>query len=264
MPRFHVRLIALLSIPVLILMSGCVRMKADYEILSESKVQVSMDIGMRNDAVAEFGQEVPDFCEDTSSLDVLGVPAEEYTDEGAGGYSGCRLAGTAPISELNDGNITLTLDDDIWTFGMEGSSGDTEGMTADMLSDFQIRVTFPGEVLTHSGGSTLEGTTVTWVDPGDLFTTEGLKATAENSGGFATPAWLWPLLGALVVIGAVVAIILLQRKKQRVQTQPHVPWQGAYGPGPQYPPQSPGPQYPPQAPGPQYPPSQPSPPHGTP
>lgn len=268
MPRLHVRLIALLSIPLLLLTSGCMRMKADYEILSESKVQVAMDIGMRNDAVAELGQEMPDFCEEAGALRMLGATTEEYADEDVSGYSGCRLTATAPISELSDEALSLVLEDDVWRFGMEGGdSGGTEGMSADMLSDFQIRVTFPGNVLTHSGGSTVDGTTVTWADPADLFTAEGLKATAEN-GGVGSLPWLWIALGALIVLGAVVAVILLQRKKRNVPTQPGGPWQGGYGPeyrqGQQYPPQRPGAQYPPQGPGPQYPQGQPYPQQGPP
>lgn len=251
MPRTHRRLIALLTIPLLVLMSGCMRMKADYEILSDSTVQVSMDIGMRNDMLKELGEDVPDFCEQTDTMGAEGLTQEEYVDEGDDGYTGCRLTGTAPINEINDSSTRFVLEDDVWTFHMEGDdSGGTAGVSADMFSDFQIRVTFPGKVLSHNGASTQEGNTVTWADPADLFTEEGLKATAEGSGG--GQLWLWIAIGALVLIAAAVTAVLLQRRGKNAPPQGG-PWQD--GTGQPYPPQGPGPDqpYPPQGPGQPYP-----------
>lgn len=245
------------------------RMTASYEIVSDSSVQVAMDIGVRSDALAQMGQDVPDFCAEADSMGVPSFMQEEYTDEGADGYSGCRISGTAPISQLNSSGTSFVLDEDIWTFLMEGDgSGQMDGMSAEMFSDFQIRVTFPGKVLSNSGTSTVEGTTVVWNSPADLFTAEGLTATAEN-GGVGAPPWLWIAVATVLVFGAIVGVVLLVQRRRRPAAPhqdnlfessegPQFPHQGSPFPGhqaQQYTPPTPGAgptqPYPPQAPGPQ-------------
>ena len=238
------RPVVLLVVPLLLLLSGCIRMTADYEILGDDAVKATIDFGMRNDVVAEMGEEVPNFCEEEGLMDADGLTAEEYVDEGDDGYTGCRLTGTTTIAQLNESGTSLQLEDGTWTFLMEGDDAeDASGMTADMFSDFAIRVTFPSKVLTHNGASTVESTTVIWADASDLLTEEGLKATAENGGGLP---WLWIALGALVVIGAAAAVMLLQRRGKGSPQQQDGPWQG--GPGQQqYTPGQPYPQAPTRA-----------------
>ena len=207
------RILALLVIPLLLAVSSCVRLQADYEILGDNKVQVAIDFGARNDVVAELGDDVPDFCDQEGLMDPEGVDKEAYAEDGEDGYAGCRLTGTTTVSELNQSGTSLMLGDDgTWTFLMEGNdSMEGSTMTADMFSDFLIRVTFPGEVLTHNGSSTLEGTTVTWSDPADLLTKEGLRATAENSAPRAAVPWLaiTVVVAALLIGGG--AVLLLNR-----------------------------------------------------
>lgn len=210
------RILALLVIPLLLAVSSCVRLQADYEILGDDEVKVAIDFGARNDVVAELGDDVPDFCNQEGLMDPAGVDKTEYAEDGEDGYKGCRLTGTTTVSELNQSGTSLLLgEDDTWTFLMEGNDS-MEGatMSADMFSDFQIRVTFPGPVLTHNGRSTLEGTTVTWADPADLLTKEGLRATAENAEARAGVPWS----GIAVVVAAVLlgggAVILLNRLRR--------------------------------------------------
>lgn len=219
MPRLPRSLIALLTIPTLVLLSGCVRLQADYTILSNNKVEVAIDVGARNDALAELGDDVPDFCQQEGLMDPEGVTKEEYSEDGDAGYTGCRLTGTTTLTSLNDQSGTsLLLDgDNTWTFRMEGNDS-MEGslMTTDMFSDFLIRVTFPGEVLTHNGASVVEGTTVTWSDPADLLTKEGLKATAENpepTFSNAAVPWFWIAMSVVVIGAGVVAVLVLNRRR---------------------------------------------------
>ncbi|MGO1385482.1 MAG: LppM family (lipo)protein [Arachnia sp.] len=268
MSRPHRRLIALLAVPLVLLISGCIRMTASYEIVSEDSVQVAMDIGVSSDALAQMGQEMPDFCAEVDSMGVPGFMQEEYTDEGAEGYSGCRISGRAPISQLNSSGTSFALEEDIWTFSMEGDgSGQMDGMSAEMFSDFQIRVTFPGKVLSNSGTSVVEGTTVVWDSPADLFTPEGLTATAENDGIGSLP-WLWIAIATVVVFSVIVGLALIvQRRRHKAASSQqegpfagsegnHFPPAGVFYPGGQaHPPQAAGPDnaraYPPQSPGPE-------------
>lgn len=255
------RVITLLAIPLLLLMTSCIRMTADYEIVSDEEIHLVADIGMRNSAAKEMGSEMPDFC-DQDGFDVdEGGKAEPYADEGDDGYTGCRISGTASLADMNEGGTSITFVDDVWTFHMEGQESGGQELSADMFSDFRISVTFPGKVLTHNGSSTLEGTTVTWTNPSDMFTAEGLKATAENSGG--NLLWLWITLGVLglAAIGAV--IFLVTRKKKEPEANPYPQGHPYQQQGQPYPPQ--GQPYGQQTPPPGPPPfGQPSPPAGPP
>lgn len=179
------RLTLILAIPLLLVLTSCIRMTMDIDIDSPERIDVKADIGMQNAAAKEMGGELPDFCEEAGlSGELDGATTEPYSDEGDAGYTGCRVEGTNTLAEMSSsGGPGLKLEDGIWTFEMEGGDADAEGMSANMVSDFRISVTFPGEVLTHNGTSTVEGTTVTWSNASDLLSSEGLHATARDSGG---------------------------------------------------------------------------------
>lgn len=215
-----VRVVAvLLCVPLMIMLSSCVRMKATYEIKSETEADVSIDMGMLKSAADQGGQSrtKESMCEGDGGLasptkGVKNAKAEPYDD---GEYIGCKVTGTAQISELE----VLTLKDDVWTFDMKSGDSSGSGEDASLFTDFKVSVKFPGKVLTHNGSSTVQGTTVTWTDPKDIFTSEGLKATAEHKSGL--PVWLWPLLGFLVLALAAAAMffVLRQRKRKAVAAQ---------------------------------------------
>ena len=232
MSRFVKRILAVLSISLLVLLSGCIRLHADYEIISDNEVEVSLDTGVLNSAAeggeldAMSGKEI---CADAMEDAPTGVTAEDYAEEGDDGYTGCRLTGTVPLSELNDEESgSFTLEDNVWTFFMPGDAG-MESTDSELLSDFRVSVKFPGEVLTFTGSPTVEGTTVTWTDPKDFLTAEGLKATAKNSS--STP-WLFIALGAIALLAIAALAVFLLRRKRTPEPQTGSPWQGG-SPGPQ-------------------------------
>lgn len=243
------RALALLLVPLVLLLSSCIRMTADYDIVSENEVTLVADFGIQNSAAAQMGSEVPDLCEQEGFDDVQGATAEPYAEEGDGGYTGCRISGTARTSDLSGDGTTIELADGVWTFAMEGTPGEEE-MSAEMFSDFRVSVTFPGKVLSHNGTSTVEGTTVTWSTAADMFTADGLLATAEDGAGGVD--WLWIALGALVIAGIAAAVVVATRNRRRHEPEPtfqdgSTPYPYPYPPGPgqQYAPPPPGQAYPP-------------------
>lgn len=241
------RLTLILAIPLLLVLTSCIRMTMDIDIDSPERIDVKADIGMQNAAAKEMGGELPDFCEEAGlSGELDGATTEPYSDDGDAGYTGCRVEGTNTLAEMSSsGGPGLKLEDGIWTFEMEGGDADAEGMSANMVSDFRISVTFPGEVLTHNGTSTVEGTTVTWSNASDLLSSEGLHATARDSGGAGGLTWLWIVLGVLALAAIGAGIWFATRKKPQPAAPPY--------PGQPYPPQGhPGSQTPPP-----YPPNQP-------
>lgn len=239
MSRLSRRLVAILTIPLVLILSSCIRMTADYDIVSEDEIKLVANIGVQNSFADQMGSELPSLCDQGDFDDVEGATAEEYTEEGPEGYTGCEISGTATLADMGGDGTSITLVDDVWTFSMDGEESNEE-MSADMFTDFRVSVTFPGKVLSHSGTSTVEGTTVTWANAADMFTADGLTATAENGAGGGL-TWLWILLGVLALAAIGAAIYVLTRRRAK-------PTDGApyAGPGPQYPPYPQGQPYPPQ------------------
>lgn len=271
MTRLTRRLIALLTIPLVLVLTSCMRLTTDYEIVNADEIHLTADIGMQNSFADQMGSEMPDLCAQDDSLgDVDNAKLEPYTEEGPDGYTGCRISGTGRLADMSGGGTAITFADDVWTFHMEGDEAGEE-MSAEMFTDFRVSVTFPGEVLSHNGTSTVDGNTVTWTDPNDMFTAEGLKATGSDEGGGAGDLlWLWITLGVLALAAIAAAVYFMTRKKKAPvgpqgypgghynQGYPSAPGPQGYQPAPGYQ-QSPGPQGYRPAPGPQGYPSAPDP-----
>ena len=119
---------------------------------------------------------------------------EGYQDDK---YIGCKVS---DISHLSFDESSKQ-----WSFHRPGSN--SQGISASMITDSEVKVTFPGKVLTTSGTGEIFGNTVTWKGPADLTSSEGLKVTASNAPDLT---WLWVVLGVMVVGDAVVAVILVQ------------------------------------------------------
>ncbi|MPZ87236.1 MAG: hypothetical protein GEU81_04000 [Nitriliruptorales bacterium] len=82
--------------------------------------------------------------------------------------------------------------------------------------DYRVRVTLPGEVLEHNG-TLVEGGTLEWrIPPGERvdIRVEGLRPTG--------PDWLLVLLGAAIVVNALVLVGLLVAERRRRRRRPGV------------------------------------------
>ncbi|WP_203567528.1 LppM family (lipo)protein [Aestuariimicrobium ganziense] len=240
-PRLR-RLAILLAVPLLFLFTSCMRMQANFDIKSAERVEVTMDVGLQKALAEQSGETMTkeELCEESSTgskpTDGLNDAKTEPYDDGT--YIGCKVTGWAPAGTLSSSGSTINLTDGVWTFQMsgDGSTGGTEAsQAAAMLSDFKVSVTFPGKVLTHNGTSTVDGKTATWTSAKDLFTAEGLKATAEDGSG-GIPIWVWAIVGVLglAAIGALVWYLMNERKKKAAAAQQQgmqQPWDaGAAGP----------------------------------
>lgn len=214
--------ITFLLLPVLVVLTGCVRYEAAYDIKSLDEIQVTTDFGMKK-AYADSEDKV---CEDGGSGTQSGAPTlknekrESYDD---GTYIGCKTTGTISASELtsSSGGVEVTLADGVYTFKVSGTQAGSAS-SASSIDHFKFSVTFPGKVLTHNGSSTVNGNTVTWTDPKDAFTTEGLVATGEEGGVLPSGgSLLWLIIGAAVVGAIVLGVVLFlrHRKKSAAQQQ---------------------------------------------
>jgi len=98
----------------------------------------------------------------------------------ADGVRGCRLEKTwriadlladplpgEPHAALVDGLVTISLDPALVPSEMD-------------LSSLRMKATFPGEVVSHSGSSTVTGSTVSWADPLDFSPSYPASATGRD------------------------------------------------------------------------------------
>ncbi|MGJ3509035.1 LppM family (lipo)protein [Enemella sp. A6] len=226
-------LFALLTLPLVLLLSGCIRYVAEFEIVSPDEVNVVFDFGLKEEAMRDADTNAADVCQETPFSDIPGAKIEQYAAD-ADGYAGCRVEATAAVNEIGDDELQIELTDGVWHFRMTNQNEDATGSpeeAAQLISDFRVQVTFPGKVLTHNGTANVDGRTVTWTDPVDLMKPDGLQATAENPAidVDAVLPWIIGGVGVLVVAGVVLAVVLARRK----QTPP----QPAQPPHQGYPPQ---------------------------
>ncbi|PIE20628.1 MAG: hypothetical protein CSA64_04555 [Arachnia propionica] len=247
MKPYAKKLVILLLVPLVLLTTGCLRFKMNLDVKSHDEVAIAFDSGILKEFVTELGADAPtkeSLCENADiPAGVDNLKSEPYEDEE---YIGCRVTATARVASLATADgPQLTLEDGIWTFRMSGENMDAQGeaITSEMITDFEVKVTFPGKVIEASEGGEITGNTVVWSNPTALFSGTGLYAQGED-GIAGLPGWLLPVIALIVLllIVVIVAIVLLQRKKKG-QAQPSQQYPA--GPYPQQPyPQQPYPQQP--------------------
>lgn len=197
--------------------------------------QIGFDDEFR-EAMAEFGGGADLLAELESSAPSEGWEVERFTD---GDIEGVMLtqqfhsmeelqeifAGSSVVSGESGGweEMSFTETDDAIRFeatlstpGLEGFEGQRpEDLSAFLDFDFQIAVTFPGEVFEHNG--VLDERTVTWdLDESSLANAE---LFAESRKGGSVP---WPLLAGILLGLIVVGIVgwsLLARRQAPAEVQ---------------------------------------------
>lgn len=205
----------------LLLLSGCMKFNASYDIKDEEHVNANLTIAVSKSMAEMSGQNTGGELKECEQLmSASGVTdkaaAKKYEDDE---YIGCTIVGEDNAKNIGtrDSGVAITFTDDEVRFrmGQEIFSPETSGqeITPEMLSDFKVSVTFPGTVTQHSGSSTVDGNTVTWTSAKELMSS-GITATSERSSS-ALAWWMWLIIGvlALAVIGAVIAVIVRHRAK---------------------------------------------------
>ncbi len=218
MPSKYRKLLVAATIPVLLLTSSCVRMKYDFDIKSENKIKVSMDIGVAKEAASSSGETQESLCGDDVQKETLGkFKTEPYEDDR---YLGCRIEGTGSAAELQTAKVaTITHKDGFWEF--RSAPSDPNGqLNASMISEFQMRVKFPGKVVEASGSGVIDGNTVTWTNPSEAMSSGGLYAKAKGGGILAALPWVLAVVVLLgLAAGAGTLFFLMGRKKKAPQPQ---------------------------------------------
>lgn len=197
----------------LLALSGCMKMEMSVDIKSDDDVRVKMMVGMERsaaEAMADSGageMTADDLCDQAGDTG-MGTDDVTVKDVSDDTYIACEMTGTTDLASMAD---SLQHADGKYTFSMtsdqEGDSS-AAGLGAGMFDSFKVSVTFPGKVLEHNGSSTVSGTTVTWTDPNDMYSPEGLRAVGEDTSS-SSSNWLWIVLAVVAVLVVVVVAVVL-------------------------------------------------------
>lgn len=218
------RLLAALVLPFLLVLAGC-RFHADFEINDVDSMNVTMDLGIDTEFIADTYGSAVEMCEDMQEEESLfgEVTPEPYEEEG---MWGCRATGVIERADFGS-DMQLTEEDGKLHLVMGGSSTDPGAETEALESqiDFRASFTFPGKVLESKGG-TIDGNTVTYTSMTEF--SNGVDITAE-SGGF--PWWIVVvavlLLGFLLLLALGLGAFLFMRSRKKAKSPAAAP--GGYG-----------------------------------
>ena len=200
------RLMAVLTFPLLILLAGCGRFTADFEIQDVDTMQLNLDIGIETTWNEDECDAAEEMCADLDSGGaddgVYGPLTSEPYEEDS--IWGCRASGVADSSEFGD-DLQLTEEAGELRLVMSGNDAPVSESDLDMVgaSDFEFRMsfTFPGNVIESSGGE-IDGDTVTFTDVGEVL--QGIDIRAEADGF----PWLIVVV-AVVLIGGFLLLVAL-------------------------------------------------------
>lgn len=217
MARFRV-LMVLLAASVVGL-TGCVRLHIDYDIQGRDRIDMIVDVAVRN-SEGEFPEGL---CTDDLLDEELVNERDsvtEYAESGPDGYSGCRMIISGTMYEMSGEGVTLWAEGGEWEFHQEPrffeDTGYTEQDFLDWVADYRISVTFPEQVYTNNGSSTVSGSTVTWSDLTDAFNPEGLRATGNDTLGEVVSLLVGLVTIVVAVAIVVVAFAVVRRNKAKI------------------------------------------------
>ena len=214
-------------IPLALVMTGCMHFSASYTLSADDSVQLTTEVGILASAASLLNGE--DMCqamsEDNSGFPSGSMEPATITGTDKQTYLICRITASTNLTGANEQGVTITHQDGVFSFTMDSTLFDSDDLNdlgvawSAVMTSFSVSVTFPGKVLTHSGSSTVKGTTVTWTNSADLFT--GLSATGKDSGGagwpLSTAATIGIAAGVIVVVAGVAILVTSSRKRKQAQ-----------------------------------------------
>ncbi|HSJ50233.1 MAG TPA: hypothetical protein VLA90_02965 [Actinomycetota bacterium] len=210
-----------------LLLSSCLKLDMDLQVSSADTVSGRVIFAVQKELLDLAGGTVEDILGTDAPLpeDVEGVSVEDYEDDEFAGQQ--FNFDSVPLSEFNqeegDEQLRIVREGDRFrvtgvldlSSGL-GATGPTgfEGMDPSQFlqgAELRIRIAFPGEVIESNGQ--VDGNRVTWEPQvGERLEIEAV-ASAVGSGTGDSNLTLWLIIGAVVLVAAVVVGILLARRR---------------------------------------------------
>jgi hypothetical protein len=227
---------ALVVMACLVGLTGCVKVDADLEVNSNETVSGTMRLGIDKQLVQAGGQPLGKIREQVESgikqTATEGVECEAFDDDKFVG-SNCTLD-EVPFDRIGTSTgegIGIKKEGD--QFVATVKAPDLGDIPSNAQPDVKFKITMPGKIISHDPGAEVSGRTATYDSLDEL---GNVSLRSEAGGGFPLWAIILIVVVLLVAIGAVL-FLLLRDRKSRVQPFPGGPYpQGQWGPqygGPQ-------------------------------
>lgn len=174
--------------------------KVDVRIYENSTVDITVRMRIE-------GQDLSSYC-NSEALVLEDKQDSITTDDGD-----CLIRRTgAKIGETDEGDVTVLHIGDRYVFT---TSSPPPPLTSG--ADSSVSVTFPGKALSAQSGGKIDGNTVTWTNLGSGST---FYAEGKDKPSSVLPWVLVGLAVLAVLVGAVLGLVLLSRKKKHRPTPP--------------------------------------------
>src|SRR5690625_759280 len=121
--RRRSRLMALLTLPLLLLLAGCFRMDLAVTINSDDTAEVSMELQDQSGFATRDELNCSDFENEIVGGDAADVTVEEIGEEGS---LGCRVTGSGTIADMDGDGMTIVKEGDNYVFTFEGDESMNE------------------------------------------------------------------------------------------------------------------------------------------
>ncbi|AXK46123.1 LppM family (lipo)protein [Brachybacterium saurashtrense] len=210
------RLLAALLLPFVMVLAGCGKLHADFDIQDVDRIDATFDVAIDEEFAAGSWSSADEFCQDAEGetlVDDADAPTVEPYEED--GRFGCVITGVI-TSDDYDSEFSLTEEDGEYHLVMSGDpsidTSEIEGYGLEI--DFRMTFTFPGEILEAPGGQ-IDGSSVTYTEMDVL--AQGIDIRAEAGGSFP---WVIVLvvvlvLGFLLLLVLAAAIFLVVRSRRK-------------------------------------------------
>jgi hypothetical protein len=198
------RLLALLLVPFMMVLAGCGKLHADFEIQDAETINVSFDFAIDEEFASASFDSADEMCTSLESeMDVVDESAPSVEPYEADGAFGCRIVGVL-TSEDFDSGFSLTEEDGEYHLTISGDDTSVDDIgtpeMAELDFDFRMTFTFPGEIIESSGGQ-IDGNSVTYTDVAEFGAGVDIRAEAN------TFPWVIVII-AVLVIGFLLLLVL--------------------------------------------------------
>lgn len=212
------RIVAVLLLPFLMVLAGCGKFHADFDIQDADTINVSYDFAMDEEFAEGLYSSAEEMCtafeEEMTAVGEMAPSVEPYEENG---QLGCLITGVMTSDNFEDG-FSLTEADGEYHLVIDGSESVGQDLDSPEMEgleiDFRMTFTFPGEVLASQGGQ-VDGNSVTFTDLNELAAGIDIRADA---GGFP---WVIVVIVALVLgflllllLAAVIFFVLRARRNK--------------------------------------------------
>ena len=192
------RLLALLLVPFMMVLAGCGKFDATFDIKDAETIDVTMDIGLDTSLIGSEYSSAEEMCAEMEGEEsgVAGEIAPTVEPYEADGMYGCKITGVVKNEEFGNG-LDLVEEDGEYHFTLDPAQaglGDLADPTlADYGFEFSMTFIFPGEIIESSGGQ-IDGSTVVFTDAAEIANGIDIRAEANSF------PWVIVII-AVVVIG---------------------------------------------------------------